>query len=315
MDRASELIKKLGSSDDYFERQKAAWELVKLGEPALQVLVEALENGEFSDLRYKSAWVLGKIADSRAVKPLGKCMLNDSDYVVREYCAAALEAVGSLDATPFLVKAINSDSKKDVRLRAAVALRNLGAVSALKELLKSSEPETRGMAITGLTKLKYEETMDEITCFLKDEDVDVRKRATAYLGEFSCDKTLQSLALALKDSHPEIRKEALKSLARIHGAYACQLALSAIEDEDFFVRLTAVTCLGEIGHDTALQPLVEIMFGRDDEEIRAWAAWSLGEIGNPRAIEPLRKACKNCPNKVMEMASASLTEVFKIEPL
>jgi len=28
MDKAHELIKKLGQSDDYFERQKAAWALV-----------------------------------------------------------------------------------------------------------------------------------------------------------------------------------------------------------------------------------------------------------------------------------------------
>lgn len=314
MDRASELINKLGSSDDYFERQKAAWELVELGEPALEALVGALEAGEFSDLRYKSAWVLGKIGDSRAVEPLGMTMLNDFDSVVREYCAAALDAVGSLDAVPFLVKAIGSDPKKDVRLRAVVALRNLGAINALRGLLKSSEPETRGMAITGLEKLKCEETLEEIGCFLKDEDIDVRRRAAAYLGEFPGDKTLQFLSQALKDSQPTVREEVLKSLARVRGVVACQLALSALKDDDILVRLTAVTSLGEIGDDTALQPLMEIMFGQDEEEIRAWAAWSLGEIGDTRAIEPLKAACKMCPYKVMKMATASLIDVFKIEP-
>ena len=41
------MIKKLGASDDYFERQKAAWELVKLGDPAVDDVAHALENGEF----------------------------------------------------------------------------------------------------------------------------------------------------------------------------------------------------------------------------------------------------------------------------
>ena len=72
MDKALELIKMLGQSDDYFERQKAAWALVNLGEAAVDEVAEALENGEFSDLRYKSAWILGKIGSlqgSRASLP------------------------------------------------------------------------------------------------------------------------------------------------------------------------------------------------------------------------------------------------------
>ncbi|MCX6676287.1 MAG: HEAT repeat domain-containing protein, partial [Methanothrix sp.] len=154
MDKALDLIKKLGQSDDYFERQKAAWALVELGEPAIDIVAEALENGEFSDLRYKSAWILGKIGNERAVQPLSRAMLNDSDHVVREWCAAALEALGSHEAVGPLVLAVKRDSSKDVRLRAAVALRKLGAADALRELLGSSEPETRGMAVTGLGKIK-----------------------------------------------------------------------------------------------------------------------------------------------------------------
>jgi HEAT repeat protein len=80
------------------------------------------------------------------------------------------------------------------------------------------------------------------------------------------------------------------------------------------VRLTAVTSLGEIGQSKVLEPLVDVMFGQDEQEIRAWAAWSLGEIGDPRAVEPLRKAYKTCPMEVMKKAKDSLLEVFKIEP-
>jgi len=66
-DEALELIEKLGASDDYFERQKAAWALVNLGEAAVDQAAKALEKGEFSDLRYKSAWVLGKIGCPRGI--------------------------------------------------------------------------------------------------------------------------------------------------------------------------------------------------------------------------------------------------------
>ena len=65
MDKARELVKLLGKSDDYFERQKAAWALVNLGEAAIDEVAVALESGEFSDLRYKSAWILGKIGSHK----------------------------------------------------------------------------------------------------------------------------------------------------------------------------------------------------------------------------------------------------------
>jgi HEAT repeat protein len=71
--------------------------------------------------------------------------------------------------------------------------------------------------------------------------------------------------------------------------------------------------LGEIGHNKALDALVEVMFGQEDEEVRAWAAWSLGEIADERAMEPLMRAYKTCPTEVMKKAKDSLVEVFKQE--
>jgi len=314
MDTASELIQKLGNSNDYFERQKAAWALVGLGEDAVDVLTIALKTGEFSDLRYKAAWALGKIGSLRAIEPLGDALLNDSDYVVREWSAAAMEATKNSLAVPYLAKAIKSDSSKDVRLRAAVGLRNLGAADALIDLLKSPEPEIRGMAITGLAKIKHSAAQDEVASFIQDEDIEVRRRATAFMGELATSKVLSILDRALKDSEPIVRIEALKSLAQIKGENACNLALTVLLDEDYGVRLTAVTTLGEIGHSSAIDHLVEIMFGEDEEEIRAWSAWSLGEIGDERAVEHLRKAYKTCPMMVMKKAKESLVEVFGIEP-
>jgi HEAT repeat protein len=313
MDKARELIELLGKSDDYFERQKAAWALVNLGEAALDQTAIALETGEFSDLRYKSAWILGKIGSLSGVEPLCRAMLNDPDHVVREWCAAALEAIRSREAVPALVLAMKRDSSKDVRLRAAMALRTLGAAEALRDLLGYAEPEIRAMAVTGLAKIGQKDSLPDVAKLMQDEDMEVRRRAAAFMGDVACDEALSCLAQALQDSESSVRCEALKSLGKIKGEAACDLALPSLQDLDWQVRYTAVTALGEIAHNKALDPLVEIMFGRDDEEMRAWAAWSLGEIADERAIEPLLRAYKTCPTEVMKKARDSLVEVFKEE--
>ncbi len=317
MDEASRLIEQLGASDDYFERQKAAWALVNLGEAAVGDVARALENGEFSDLRYKSAWILGKIGSNRGVEPLCRAMLNDPDHVVREWCAAALEAIKSKDAIPVLVLAMKRDSAKDVRLRASVALRALRASEALRDLLSYGDPEIRGMAVTSLAKIGDRESLSDVSRLMKDDDAEVRRRAVAFMGDVAgeddCEQAVGYLAEALQDREITVRSEALKSLGNIKGERACDLALSSLKDEEWQVRYTAVTSLGEIGHNKAIDCLVDVMFGPDDEEIRAWAAWSLGEIKDERAIEPLKKAYKTCPTEVMKKARDSLTEVYNVE--
>jgi len=317
----------LGKSDDYFERQKAAWALVNLGEAALDDVAVALECGEFSDLRYKSAWILGKIGSPRAVDPLSRALLSDPDHVVREWSAAALEALGRKEAASALVLAMKNDSSKDVRLRAAMALRTLEASDALRGLLFHAEPEIRGMAVTGLAKIRHTDSLSDVARLLEDEDAEVRRRAAAFMGEafarkkpgsqsssgdIDCSRALGCLAKALQDTQSTVRCEAVKSLGRIKGEEACDMALPSLKDGDWNVRYAAVTTLGEIGHNKALETLVEIMLGNDDEEIRAWAAWSLGEIGDERAVEPLQKAYKTCPLEVMNKAKDSLEEVFKV---
>jgi HEAT repeat protein len=317
MDKARELIELLGKSDDYFERQKAAWALVNLGEASVEQTAKALENGEFSDLRYKSAWILGKIGSPNGVEPLCRALLNDPDHVVREWCAAALEAVKSQEAITALVLAMKRDSSKDVRLRAAVALRKLRATEALRDLLSYSDPEIRGMAVTGLAKIGDRDSLPEVAALLRDEDTEVRRRAAGFMGEVACkagcNEAICLLAEALQDEESDVRCEALKSLGKIKAEEACDLALQAVQDPEWQVRYTAVTTLGEIGHNKALDALVEVMFGGEDEEIRAWAAWSLGEIADVRAIEPLQRAYKTCPTEVMKKAKDSLVEVFKQE--
>ncbi|MDD4653280.1 MAG: HEAT repeat domain-containing protein, partial [Methanothrix sp.] len=225
--------------------------------------------------------------------------------------------VSSPEAISTLVLAMKRDSSKDVRLRAAVALRKLGAIAALRELLGYSDSEIRGMAVTGLAKIGDRDSLQDVAKLLDDGSTEVRRRAAAFMGEVAgkegCNESVSFMARALQDSDSTVRCEALKSLGKIKGEEACDLALQALKDQEWQVRYTAVTALGEIGHNKALDSLVGIMFGKEDEEIRAWAAWSLGEIGDERAIEPLQRAYKTCPTEVMKKAKDSLVVIFKVE--
>ena len=54
MEPLSDLIRKLGS-EDYFERQSAAWKLVEAGGKAVEPLLAALERDPDPQARFKEA--------------------------------------------------------------------------------------------------------------------------------------------------------------------------------------------------------------------------------------------------------------------
>lgn len=129
MEPLSELIRILGS-ENFFERQSAAWKLAEAGARAVEPLLEALEKDPDPQVRFKAAWVLGNIGDAKAIEPLAGALQEDEDPSVREWAASALEAIGDRRAIPFLARSIATDRSREVRLRASLALVAFGASDA-----------------------------------------------------------------------------------------------------------------------------------------------------------------------------------------
>ena len=110
-------------SENYFESQKAAWELVGMGESAVPGLLEALEDPA-PEVRYRAAWALGKIGDLRAIDPLIRAF-NDNDSYVQWSAAEALAEINESKTVELLIQALD-DNSSDVRETAAQALGSIG---------------------------------------------------------------------------------------------------------------------------------------------------------------------------------------------
>jgi len=105
--------------------------LIKIGEPAVEPLIEVLKN-EVPNTRASAAYILGEIGDKRAVEPLFHA-LGDSNLLVEGRAAEALEVIGE-PAVEYLFKALEDDRTEHVAL---VTLRNMRARGQLgKETLK-----------------------------------------------------------------------------------------------------------------------------------------------------------------------------------
>jgi len=135
------------------DRQEAARTLVKIGDPAVPALIDALsDTGETVCL--EALLALGQIQDSRAVVPLTK-LLGDTEPQIRRTSAELLGKFGDVDAVEPLIQTLDGDDEQ-LKVIAAHALANLEdqrAVYPLTQLQDDKDPRVRSAAGDALSRL------------------------------------------------------------------------------------------------------------------------------------------------------------------
>jgi HEAT repeat protein len=110
------------------------------GDEATDLLIGALNDGDFKSIRWKAAIVLGDRGDSRATVAL-IAALKDDNYHVREEAATALGKIADARAVEPLI-ALLHDPVRSVRLRGIRALERIGE-PASKPLNRALEAENK----------------------------------------------------------------------------------------------------------------------------------------------------------------------------
>ncbi|MBU7024833.1 MAG: HEAT repeat domain-containing protein [Theionarchaea archaeon] len=139
--------------DNWTHRRKAAAALERIGAPAVEALITALED-ENRYVRRMTALILGAIKDRRAVEPLIKA-LKDRDTNVRRYAADSLGKLKDKRAIEPLILALKEE-KDSVRWIIALALQKLGGEKRIDALMQTLE---NGQDLLETTD---ENTMDDI---------------------------------------------------------------------------------------------------------------------------------------------------------
>jgi len=142
----SSLIEELGDEDlDVWKR--AEEELIEIGEPAVPLLIDALDSDN-TRIRIKTINVLGEIGDPRAVGPIIDLLKSESP-LIRARASIALGELKDTKAVKPLIDVLLDDEESWVRSEAAKALGEIGDPRALEPLvqaLKDEDPWVRDKA-------------------------------------------------------------------------------------------------------------------------------------------------------------------------
>lgn len=120
---------------------------------------------------------------------------------------------------------------------------------------------------------------------LLEQGYSYQRELVRNLGDIGDPKAVKLLLDRLADRSERVQAAAVEALSKI-GETAVEPLISALANENKFVRFRAALALGQIGDRRAVKPLINAL--RDDIGIvRDGAVRALGKIRDPIAIEPL----------------------------
>lgn len=220
--------------------------------------------------RSEAVLQLGKLNDSRAVKPLVDVLCNDADLNVQEDATWSLVRYGD-HAVDALLRVLPHD---DARVRHNIVhtlgkLKRSSAVSALVTMTTDSDARVRYKAIYALGQIAVASAIPAIIARLEDEVLDVQYMAQEVLKGFGT-TALDPLIAELPHGSILKRDLIIALLGEVNDPRAIQAIKTVLNDDEWQIRFAAVHALGEINHPEAWRVL-EALTGDDDPRIRALA--------------------------------------------
>ena len=258
-DRLLERVKQQ-LSDGSFDRQdrQLIWQMVEclgdtrglvrlgyaealgvVGQPAVDILIEALLHHPNVVVRRAAGKTLTLIEDPAAVPYLIQALLNDEDTVVQASAIGALARTGIASVDPLLEVLASPDSSESNKGHAAWGLAFIGAPAKdkLYAAYNSDSPEVRAAVVGAIAKQGEEDpddtqALDLLVHALNDDVADVRSEAAAVLGNLKYQPAIPVLQNLINHPEAETRKSSALSLMKIGDRNSITPLQTALEKEN-----------------------------------------------------------------------------------
>lgn len=285
--------------------------LVTLGEPGVDLLIEAMANAN-AFTRLHSAEALGEIGDDRAAEVLLE-HINDDHRQVRLAATYAVGKVGDPGAIAELITKLDDDDR-EMREAAAVSLGQLDAHQALPQLVLALEDPieaVREQAAAALGRIDPDDRdiLTDIVARSRATDQGTRSAAVLALGLIGDPRTAEAVAARLDPrAEPSIRvrRRAAAALASISSSASIDALIDAFGDQDWRVNYAAQEALAAIG-EPAVQPLINLLDSADP--LQALYARKALSAMDPPPVDALIEAGRSSGAQVRLAAVLALSKL------
>jgi len=280
---------------------RAAEALGRLGRPAVDPLLAALEDPARSHVHGAVVNLLGRIAPARAAPAVLRYVQR---HVVarRKWDAGMSVAWLGRDAAPALIRALETDVL-ELQVVAAGDLGDIGETRALSGLLAVARrlaPLAASMPADYTQRRKivvFRAAVGSIAKLAGSASFEQIRRWQSGLA--GCWDAATSRALIL-------------ALAHTGDERAAPMLLALLESDDRDDKRAACEALGILAHPATAPGLIGAL-GGTDAGVRANAATALAALADPAAVEPLIAALTDPAPEVRGCAAAALTQITGVD--
>ena len=253
---------------------KAVEELVRIGKPAVDPLIAALDRTErFTPGRASIA--LARIGTKKAVEAVYKAA-GLPNIQAKNDLMDALGVLKTAKAEELLVKVVLDENAGALRYAAARALRESAsakAIAAVTTLLEARAWYNRVAAVQALGRTKSPGAIPALVKVLSDESRVVQAEARKALAGFG-PPAIEPLVEALATAGQKSRWQIVWILGRIGTARAIDPLLAALKSADWMERSEAAVSLSRM-EDKSIDSRLRALVEGPDRSLGEEAAWVL----------------------------------------
>ncbi|EHQ52382.1 serine/threonine protein kinase [Ectothiorhodospira sp. PHS-1] len=259
-----------------------------VAEPAMIPELVNRASGKDPAMRRLVVKVLGRFDVPQARKALEHA-LHDADKGVRQAALAALVERGVCVDLALLCGLLRDPDLgiQEQAVDAVIRRHDPDTITHLLPILRDESEYARRAGVEVLNSIGSTRDVKLLLNSVKDEDWWVRARAADALARIGGPRVVRAVVELLRDDDEFIRRSAVEILNATRDEGALGHLMSALDDSDWWVRERAVDALGDLGHQTAVPALIDLM----ERDTRAAPAVirALAKLKDDRAVEPLLK--------------------------
>jgi HEAT repeat protein len=241
----------------------------------IEPLIKAFETPLNPELRLRSASMLARSGDPRALRPFLNALAKETDNSSRIDIIDCLAELGNKDAIDALMKEFADAPSREIRWDAAWALICLGEMRPVQSLA------------------------GDFIMMLNHNNVKIRESAAAYLGCTRDKAAVEPLLKILTDDEKGVKAEAIDSLLEIGDNRACdKLFELSMSDNDNYIRCKSAYALVKLGDARGMKLLLDLYGDNGNPvDLRMSALSELRRLREVSAIETLLKTIQNCDDE------------------
>jgi HEAT repeat protein len=172
-------------------------------------------------VRQEAASALGRLMDSKAIKPLSQLLSKEQVLEVRRAAVLSLSLLGDKSVLPLLLEILQKDSDPETRRNAAGGLRffrdSINSKELYELLLSEKDPTIRKVLASTLIFLNDPNILlQAIDSFNAVEDDEIQACLLELIGSYDDDRTKETLIACLEPStEEELRLIATRAMGKL----------------------------------------------------------------------------------------------------